>query len=222
MSPRASAIAEILLLFVVGSLVAVLAKLALREVAPFTFVWLQIATGGVALTLYTFGLRGERIPRGLGRDVWISTAAIGISYFTLSRVFFMFSLERLPATTHAYLINFTGVVTMLMSIAILRERPSLFQVMGAALALAGLRVFFREIPPPEELIGLLYMLLAVLALSSYNTIARRMALGVGLGCPATWSRPWHCGSEARRWCWRGSRWTGRRACPAGSIGPSSR
>ncbi len=181
MSARGSAIAELLLLFVVGSLVAVLAKLALREVPPFSFVWLQIATGGIALTLYTFGLRRERVPRGLGRDVWISIAAIGITYFTLSRVFFMFALERLPATTHAYLINFTGVVTMLMSIAILRERPSRFQVVGAVLALAGLRVFFREIPPPDEVTGVLYMLVAVLALAAYNTVARGMALGVGAG-----------------------------------------
>jgi drug/metabolite transporter (DMT)-like permease len=88
----------------------------------------------------------------------------------------MLSLDRLPATTHAYLINFVGIVTMLMSIVILKERPSVFQIVGAALAIAGLRVFFREIPLPSEFIGVIYVAIAVLALASYNNIARKLAI----------------------------------------------
>jgi drug/metabolite transporter (DMT)-like permease len=174
MNPRITAIAQTLTMLLASSFVGVLAKLALRDVPPFTFVWLQIAIGGSLLTLYTFQLRGERIPKGLGRQVWASIIWIGVANFTIVRALFMLSLDRLPATTHAYLVNFVGIATMLMSILILQERPSIFQLLGAGLAVCGLRVFFREIPPPSEVIGVIYVAIAVLALASTNNIARKL------------------------------------------------
>ena len=176
MNRRIIAIAQTLTMILSSAFVGVLAKLALRDVPPFTFVWLQIAIGGSLLTLYTFQWRGERIPKGLGRQVWAYIIWIGVCNFTIVRVLFMLSLDRLPATTHAYLVNFVGIVTMLMSIFILKERPSICQILGAALAISGLRVFFREIPPPSELIGVVYVAIAVLALASTNTITRKLAL----------------------------------------------
>jgi drug/metabolite transporter (DMT)-like permease len=176
MNRRLIAVAQTLTVLLASAFVAVLAKLALRDVPPFTFVWLQIAIGGSLLSLYTFQWRGERIPQGLGRQVWAYIILLGIGNFTIVRVLFMLSLDRLPATTHAYLVNFVGIVTMLMSIVILQERPSIFQILGAALAVAGLRVFFREIPPPSELIGVIYVAIGVLALASTNNIARKLAL----------------------------------------------
>jgi drug/metabolite transporter (DMT)-like permease len=173
MNRRILATAQILTMLLASALVGVLAKLALRDVPPFTFVWLQIAIGGSLLTLYTYQLRGERIPKGLGRQVWAAIIWIGICNFTIVRVLFMLSLDRLPATTHAYLVNFVGIVTMQMSTFILKERPSIFQILGAALAVSGLRVFFRDLPPPSELIGVVYVAIVVLALASTNNITRK-------------------------------------------------
>lgn len=181
MDPRQLAIAQASGVLIASSFAGVLAKLALRDVPPFTFAWLQIAIGGALLTLYTFGLRRERIPRGLGREVWASIFWIGIGNFTVVRVLFMLSLDRLPATTYVYLVNFVGVATLLMSAFVLRERPSGFQILGAAVALFGLRVFFREIPPPSELAGVVYVAVGVLALASTNTVARRLAVVTGGG-----------------------------------------
>ncbi len=108
--------------------------------------------------------------------MWAYIIWIGVANFTIVRVLFMLSLDRLPVTTNTYLVNFVGIVTMLMSIFILKERPSIFQILGAALAVSGLRVFFREIPPPSELIGVIYVAIGVLALASTNNIARKLAI----------------------------------------------
>ena len=54
MNRRNIAIAQTLMVILSSALVGVLAKLALRDVPPFTFVWLQIALGGSLLTVYTF------------------------------------------------------------------------------------------------------------------------------------------------------------------------
>ena len=159
-----------------AALVTVLAKLALHEVPPFTFAWLQIGSGGALLTLYTFGIRGERIPRGLSGRVWFYLAWIGVCNFTIVRVVFVLGLERLPATTHAYLVNFVALVTMAMSVVVLRERPSPLQIFGALLALGGLRIYFREIPPPDEMTGVILVGIGVLALASTNNVARKLAI----------------------------------------------
>lgn len=181
MDRRQIAIAQATGVLIASSFAGVLAKLALRDVPPFTFVWLQIAIGGGLLTLYTFGLRRERIPRGLGWEVWAYIVWIGIGNFTIVRVLFMLSLDRLPATTYVYLVNFVGIATMLMSVFVLRERPSGFQILGAAVAIFGLRVFFREIPPPSELTGVIYVAVGVLALASTNNVARKLAIVTGGG-----------------------------------------
>jgi len=176
MNQRLIAIAQTSSVLILSSFAGVLAKLALRDVPPFTFVWLQIAIGGSLLTLYTFLLRRERIPKGLSREVWAYIIWIGIGNFTIVRVLFTLSLDRLPATINVYLVNFVGIVTMLMSIYVLRERPSVFQILGAAVAISGLRVFFREVPPPSELVGVIYVAIGVLALASTNNITRKLAI----------------------------------------------
>jgi drug/metabolite transporter (DMT)-like permease len=176
MNARLLAIAQATGVLILTSFAGVLVKVALRDVPPFTFVWLQIAIGGALLTLYTFGLRRERIPEGLGWEVWAYVVWIGVGNFAIVRVLFMLALHRLPATTTVYLVNFVGIVTMLMSVVVLRERPSVFQVLGAAVAVAGLSVFFREVPPTSELIGVTYVAIGVLALASTNNFARKLAI----------------------------------------------
>jgi drug/metabolite transporter (DMT)-like permease len=169
------AVAQASAVLLSSALAFVLAKVALREVPPFTMAWLQVTIGTLLLAAYTFGVRRERIPRGLSRAVWLSILWIGIGNFAIVRILFMLALERLPATTHTYLVNFVGFATMLMSAIFLAERPTWMQVAGATIAIAGLKVFFRDTPAPHELTGVLYVAIGVLVLASVNTVARRLA-----------------------------------------------
>lgn len=175
MNAHRAAILQISSLVLAASLAIVLAKRVLLEVPAFTFVWLQLAIGGALLTAFTFA-RGQRIPAGLGRRVWAYLVCIGVCHFAIVRVLVMLALEKLPATTHAYLVNFVGITTMLLSVVLLRERPSLFQVGGALFALFGLWVFFPQLPPPDELLGVAYMAVAVVALAVTNNVLRIVAL----------------------------------------------
>ncbi len=183
MSGRPRAILQLLSLMALIALLFVLAKLALRDVPAFTFVWLQIAIGGVVLAAFSFGLRRQRIPRGLGRRAWIFMAWIGVCNFTIVRLVLMLGLERLPSTTHAFLQNTVGLVTMAMSVVMLREPPTRAQVAGAVLALAGLGIYFRDIPPPRELAGVVYVAIGVLGLASTNNVARKLVMETGERLP---------------------------------------
>ncbi|MCA9994756.1 MAG: DMT family transporter [Anaerolineales bacterium] len=173
---RFLAILQTLTILILMSLGTVLIKLALSDVAPFTFAWMSVAVGMVGLAIYTFGIRQERIPTGLPRNVWMSLITIGFLNFLLARTTFTLSLNLLDATTNTYLVNFVGFVTMGMSIFILKESPTIFQVLGAAVALLGLRVFFLEIPPPSELRGVLLILVGILGIAYTNNITRKLAI----------------------------------------------
>lgn len=179
MSRRAVAIAQLQAMMAGSALVGVLAKLALRDVSAFTFVWLQVAIGGVLLALYTFGIRRERIPKGLGPRAWLLLVAIGVLNFSVVRFALLLSLERLPVNTHTFLQSFVGIVTMAMSIALMKERPSRIQLIGALIAVVGVRVFFDRVPPPQEQLGVGYLAIAVLGLATTNNLARKLPMLTG-------------------------------------------
>ncbi len=172
---RAIAIAQCVTVLVFMSLGNVLSKMALREVAPMTFTYLTIAVGLAAMVIYTFVIRRERIPQ-LSRKVWIYILAIGFFNFVIGRIPSTFALQAIPASTHSYLTNFIGFITMGMSIFILRESPTLFQVLGAVVAFSGLRVFFIETPPPEQVTAALLILVGISGVAFTNNIARKLAI----------------------------------------------
>lgn len=158
------------------SLGTVLTKLALTDVEPFTFAWLSVVVGMVALSFYTFVIRKERIPRGLPKEVWLYIICMGFFNFLVARITLTFSLDLLEATTNTYLVNFVGFLTMGMSIFILKESPSLFQLLGAVVALIGLRIFFVEIPLPSELLGILLIGIGIFGIALTNNLARKLTI----------------------------------------------
>jgi drug/metabolite transporter (DMT)-like permease len=76
----------------------------------------------------------------------------------------------------AYIGNFIGFVTMGMSIFILKETPTLFQLLGAGIAITGLRIFYLEAPSANEMVGILFILTGIVAVAYTNNIARKLGL----------------------------------------------
>jgi drug/metabolite transporter (DMT)-like permease len=173
---RLVAIAQTLAILVFMSLGTVITKITLEDVAPITFAWVSVALGMVILSIYTFVIRGERIPKGLSREIWIYIIIIGLFNFVVGRITMTISLERLPATTNTYLVNFIGFITMGMSIFMLKESPTIFQVLGAIVAIVGLRIFFDEPPTGYEIVGILLILIGITAVAFTNNIARKLGI----------------------------------------------
>jgi drug/metabolite transporter (DMT)-like permease len=158
------------------SLGAVWSKGVLDHISPLALTWVPIAIGLVASTVYTCGLRRERFPSRLGWTIWLMIAGIGIGNYVLNNLTRPFALQRMPATTVAYLGNFVGFLTMALSIPILQERPSIFQVLGAGIALGGTRLFYLQAPSPSEWGGMGLMVVGISGLAFTNNIARKLAV----------------------------------------------
>jgi O-acetylserine/cysteine efflux transporter len=173
---RAIAISQTVTILVFMSLGTVLTKLTLSDVSPLTFTWVSLFIGGLFLITYTFIIRKEHIPKNLGRQVWLYILAIGFFNFVVGRFSMMYALNLMPATTNTYITNFIGFITMGMSIFILRESPTIFQILGAVIAFSGLRVFFLQIPAASELIGIVITLVGITGIAYTNNIARKLAI----------------------------------------------
>jgi drug/metabolite transporter (DMT)-like permease len=172
---RATAIIITVIVLISMSLGNVFSKMALQDVNPLTMTWVTVAIGMIVMTIYTFVIRKERIPV-MSRQVWLMIIAIGVFNFVTGRIASMYALSFLPATTSTYLSNFIGFITMGMSIFILKESPTVFQVLGAVVALTGLRVFFQTVPAPSEMLGVLLIAISITGVAYTNNIARKLAI----------------------------------------------
>jgi drug/metabolite transporter (DMT)-like permease len=72
--------------------------------------------------------------------------------------------------------NFIGIVTMIMSIFILKEIPSIVQVVGAFIAVLGLTIYFDDPLQSAELLGILIIVIGITAVAFTNNIARKLAI----------------------------------------------
>jgi O-acetylserine/cysteine efflux transporter len=173
---RFLAIGQCLGILILMSFGSVLMKIALFEVNPITFTWVTVGIAMIVMSFYTFGLRGERIPKSLGKQVWFFIIMIGICNFLISRYSRPFAMQRLPVVTVSYVGNFIGFVTMGMSVFILKEVPTIFQLIGALIAFTGIRIFFLVGPTSYELVGILFILVGIFAVAYTNNIARKLAI----------------------------------------------
>lgn len=173
---RIIAIGQCLGVLILMSFGAIFMKIALFEVDPITFAWVTVGIAMITMSLYTFGFRRERIPKGLTKQVWFFIIMIGICNFTISRFTRPFAVQRLPVVTVSYVGNFIGFITMAMSIFILKEVPTIFQLIGAAIAFIGIRIFFLVGPTSYEFVGILFILVGIVAVAYTNNIARKLAI----------------------------------------------
>ncbi len=173
---RRQAVLESLVIVALAALGAVLAKDCLRRIPVFSFSWLQVGLGGLLLGFVVFGVRGERLPRRLPASVWPKIAALGLGNFIVVRLTFLISLDLNPATTHAFLVNTVGLMTMVVSAIWMRERPALLQILGALATFAGLALFLDEVQAPTSGRGVAAVAAGVLVLAVNNNVARSIAL----------------------------------------------
>lgn len=173
---RTTAIILTVIILIGMSMGTIVTKMSYDQISPGMFVYITTFIAMVTMLIYTFVIKRERIPTELmSKKVWSYIIQIGIFNFVTGTLG-VYALNFMPATTNTYLTNFIGFITMGMSIFILRESPSLYQVLGAVIAFSGLRVFFPEPPQGGELLGIFLILVSITGVAYTNNIARKLAV----------------------------------------------
>ncbi len=181
MNNRNHAILKLILTMALVSLVITYAKQSLDDVPFFTFVWLQMAIASFVMLVNTFLIQREKFPLKINAKVYLLVLGVGVFNYIFVRLLFIYSLELLPVTTHAYLLNFVGIVTMIFSAVLLKEKPKILQILGAFIAIAGLWIFFYQSPKEGEIQGILAIAVAVICLALTNILLRKLHMIKGHG-----------------------------------------
>ncbi|NJE76151.1 DMT family transporter [Thermococcus sp. ES12] len=165
-------------------------KIALRDVHPMVVAGSIYLTAGVVLMLLRFTPIKERLLRRLEfkvktqgsfsrRDLQILALVVLFGSF-LAPIFFMFGLERTTAVNASLLLNTETLFTVLIAIAVFKEKAHRRGVAGILLILIGAVVVSTEnlgaVQLAENLIGNILVVLAGFFWAVDNNLSKLLSL----------------------------------------------
>ncbi|GAB4475377.1 MAG: DMT family transporter [Anaerolineae bacterium] len=155
----------------------VLIKIGLQDLPALTFAGLRYSLAFVILlgtVLARRGLHGLiREVRALPPRLWPRLVVLGLLFYTITQGAQFVALDHAPAMTVSLLLNFSALVVAGLGVALLRERPTPLQWIGAAISLAGAVLYFYPVDIPSgQMIGLAAAVTAMLATSFSSLLGR--------------------------------------------------
>ncbi|HEX9183088.1 MAG TPA: EamA family transporter [Burkholderiales bacterium] len=116
-------------------------KVAISEVAPFTFRTFCLAAGSGVLFA---ALRASGQPLGIPRDQWKRLALIAFFSITCWNVLVVFGLRQIPSGRAAILAYTMPAIAIPLSVWFLHERMNARKLLGLALGMAGMALLLAE------------------------------------------------------------------------------
>jgi drug/metabolite transporter (DMT)-like permease len=151
-----------------------LIKILLEDLSPFDIASLRyISAFLLFLPLLFFFSRGNL--RLLNTRDWLRLSIMGFAGFAIGSIMMFKGLEKLDATTSAFLLNGILILTFLLGAAFLKERPTSLQWLGLVVALAGGLVFFGVSVDLDDVYSIGLTLIGVLAYTINGLIGRSIA-----------------------------------------------
>ena len=116
-------------------------KVAISEVAPFTFRTFCLAAGSGVLFA---ALRASGQPLAIPRDQWRRLALIAFFSITCWNVLVVFGLRQIPSGRAAILAYTMPAIAIPLSVWFLHERMNARKLLGLALGMAGMALLLAE------------------------------------------------------------------------------
>lgn len=139
MSARRVAYAQLLVVAVLFGGTWPAGKVAVDHAPPLTIAFVRFLLSSILLWGWS-RYRGRTVPLPKREDLPL-VAALGVSGIAVYNAFFLFGLQRTPATDGSILVpGLIPVMTTLLAWRVFRERPTRQVAIGFAIAIAGLLV----------------------------------------------------------------------------------
>ncbi|MCK4844860.1 MAG: EamA family transporter [Candidatus Heimdallarchaeota archaeon] len=150
-----------------------------ENLPPLTFAGIRYVLAATILVLVVLCSSQNRSAiKNLPLNWWGKLAGYGIIFFTLTQGAQYLGLLYLPAITVSLLLSFTPIITMILGILLIKERPNALQLFFILLALAGTLVYFIPLMDinysTTTLIGLLVVGFGVVTNSVSAILGRRI------------------------------------------------
>jgi drug/metabolite transporter (DMT)-like permease len=174
-SPHMRAVLQALLVTFLWSTSWVFIKIGLQDEIPaLTFAGLRYTLAFLFLLPFIWRRPNLRASiRTLSRRDWAVLAILGLIYYAVNQGAQFLGLAALPAATVNLLLSFTAVVVTLLGSVLLSERPTIVQVSGILLYVAGVICYFYPVALPDsQFVGVLIVLVGVLGNAGATLIGR--------------------------------------------------
>ncbi len=170
---RGRAIANAVLAMIIFSSSFILVKIILVEIGPFTIAGLRYFLAFAFLLPFIY--RHDKKTASIESEVWIQFAIIGISGYAFGNGAMFWGLKYLDATSVSFMMSALPILIMFAGIFFLRELPSVWQIFGVFLCLAGGYIFFSPGLVSNEPLGFGLVILALVGFTVYGIKSRMIA-----------------------------------------------
>lgn len=165
-------LAEALLVTFLWSTSYILIEIGLEEIDPLTFAAYRYTLASVVLIVPILCRKGKYLVDLDLRHISVFLLLGFTGYFVAQGLQF-FGLYYLQPVTVTFILNLTPVFVLILSALFLKEMPSSVQLVGIALTLSGVLVFFYEgLLAFEEVVGIVLTLVSGIGWATYMIISR--------------------------------------------------
>lgn len=142
----------------------IIIKWGLVEIPPITFAGLRYILAFFCFIPFVLNKKYILEIKQLQSVQWKKLILLGLIFYTFTQGAQFLGLSLLPSVTVSLMLNFTLLIVAIMGIYILNEKPSVLQLIGAALFIIGIITYFFPISLiGSQASGLIIMLIGVLA-----------------------------------------------------------
>ncbi|MFW9855702.1 MAG: DMT family transporter [Candidatus Thorarchaeota archaeon] len=169
-----SAVGQAVLVTLLWSSSWVIIKFGLTEIPPLIFAGLRYVIGAIILIILI--LKDKNSRKWLSyqsRRWWGNITIYGLVFITITQGTQFLALSLLPAITVSFVLNLTIFVVIILSIILLSESPSKFEIFFFVVVLIGVLIYFTPVDfSTATLFGLFIVVVELLA-NSIATIQGR-------------------------------------------------
>ncbi|MCW4048891.1 MAG: EamA family transporter [Candidatus Bathyarchaeota archaeon] len=168
-SERTRGLLEALVVTFLWSSSYILTKFGLTQVSPLTLVSLRYIVASLVLIPLAV-VRGEH--RKLDTRTIMKLVYLGVAGYSVAQGLQVLGLYYLPAVTVTFLLNFTPVTVIALNMVFFKEKPSIPQIGGVALVIAGAYIYFGGSFTAESPLGVAITLVSGLGWAFYMVSSR--------------------------------------------------
>ncbi len=143
----------------------VLVKIGLRNLSPLAFAAYRYILASTIL-LAALSLRGRGIHLAGKKDL-PKLLFLGLSGYSVAQGLQFVGLYYLPVVTVSFLLNFTPIIVLVLSVVFMRVLPVRIQLGGMALSLVGAYLFFLAPLSSMDVVGVSWTLLSGVGWAAY-------------------------------------------------------
>jgi drug/metabolite transporter (DMT)-like permease len=167
------AIVEAVIASMIWATSFVFVRIGMDEVGPLTMAGLRYF--GAFLLMLPF-IRWRSNARVLcSKSIWYRLAGIALGVYTVGNGALYWSLKYISPTTASFIVGLLPLLVLAAGTFYLRERPTLRQILGVVLCVAGCAMFFAIGLTPGQPLGLAIAVVGVIGFAVFAILSRDVA-----------------------------------------------